>query len=258
MSHGAVHSARPRQRQSSTWPVFLEGVATQQRRAVASAFLDVAPCRSRVCLAPAVASSFIEDDDDGKEGDDEHPPTCFNKKGSVCNSAELGIPPHLQEKLDARKNALVVAINDGFCSDPTLTKVEDCEAAGGEWRDVEGDDLKTQLARSTAQSRVQRATLEKMADAYQASFEKLQSSFKSYKRELTVWQQALSGLEDDYTLHCRPFRDVSMECETQFRQAMHWWFAREPLPECEIGVVTPFLRNKTVSATSFAVLHLVA
>ncbi|CAE7232312.1 unnamed protein product [Symbiodinium sp. CCMP2592] len=77
-------------------------------------------------------------------------------------------------------------------------------------------------------------------DAVQQEFVK---AYLGYRKELLNWKSATRGLEDDYALHCRPFHDVTMECERKWRSAMRMWAAREPLPACMVGVVTPYVRH---------------
>lgn len=38
------------------------------------------------------------------------------------------------------------------------------------------------------------------------------------------------------------FHDVTMKCERNWRKVLRLWFAREPLPECSVGVSTPYTK----------------
>merc|ERR1711971_162264 len=113
----------------------------------------------------------------------------------------------------------------------------------GEWHAEEGLDLVGRIKTANALSAQNRANVAAAASGYKKSFEAFDAAYKNYEQELKVWQQSISGLEDDYALFCRPYHDVTMPCESRYRRAMQWWLAREPLPSCEVGVVTPYLRN---------------
>eukprot|EP00927_Polykrikos_kofoidii_P073614 TRINITY_DN69631_c0_g1_i1.p1 TRINITY_DN69631_c0_g1~~TRINITY_DN69631_c0_g1_i1.p1 ORF type:complete len:260 (-),score=45.01 TRINITY_DN69631_c0_g1_i1:40-780(-) len=214
----------------------------RRRRATASEFLAV-PWTPDCRLISDVASSstaFLG----GEAGDgDEKPPTCYNRKGKVCNRSKIGVDPLLKFKLERQQRNLIMAQNGGFCSDPAILTQEECDGAGGEWTFMDGPSLDERIATANALAAENRAHIERAARHYQRAFERFDQAYKAYRKELVVWQQAISGVEDDYNLFCRPFHDTSMSCELKFRRAMHGWFAREPLPSCEVGAVTPYMRK---------------
>eukprot|EP00929_Paragymnodinium_shiwhaense_P073579 TRINITY_DN37554_c0_g1_i1.p1 TRINITY_DN37554_c0_g1~~TRINITY_DN37554_c0_g1_i1.p1 ORF type:complete len:245 (+),score=50.26 TRINITY_DN37554_c0_g1_i1:63-797(+) len=197
-------------------------------------------------LVPARMKTSFTD----KDSDDAVPDTCYNKQGQVCNRSTLPVDNHAKELQESRFNALRIAESHGFCSDPLYSSQQACEDAGGEWRAEEGLDLFGRLQQANWLAATNRKRVEAAAAEYQKSFQAFDAAYKDYEKELRVWQQAVTGLEDDYSLYCRPFHDVTMECEGRFRRAMQWWLAREPLPACEIGVVTPYLRNASPKSVS--------
>jgi len=251
----------------------LDSVA-KRRFAVASSFLDIDDFSAHASSDPTgigtsaspellrrrgrqiANTSFEEEEAAEPEGKKEDVDTCFNKKGQVCNADEVGVDPHLQMKLDAQNDQLRMMMHHGFCSDPQIEVQEECEKEGGDWHEMEGPTLDQEIHIADMLAYRTRKTVEREAADYGHAYEELESAYKDFKKEVTVWQQSISGLEDDYALFCRPFHDVTMQCEGKFRQSLRWWFAREPLPNCEVGVVTPYLRNKTRGAISFAMTDL--
>merc|ERR1712179_598560 len=75
---------------------------------------------------------------------------------------------------------------------------------------------------------------------YVAAREQLEHFFKVHQEKALHWIDAIRDLEKNYNTNCRPFHDTTMQCEKKWQDAMHAWVAREPLPQCLVGVVTPY------------------
>merc|ERR1711953_1402917 len=122
-------------------------------------------------------------------------------------------------------NALVFEINEGICSDPSIYDRDECEKAGGQWKEpdvADWMDLTQRLTESLRRHKKHRVEIEKAAQVYDTAFKEYHAAFEAYSKEVANWRLSLSQLEDDYLLHCRPFKDTSMDCERQFREALHW------------------------------------
>lgn len=154
--------------------------------------------------------AFLEE----QEGD---PPMCYDRKGQVCNKNQMSEEDDEAKELDARMHRLkAAAAEDGF------------------WPSIHD---------ANASARVENAEVISRARTYEKAQRAFERAFESYQAEAVRWASAVRGLEDDYSLYCRPFHDVTMECEKNWRTALKMWFAREPLPECAVGVVTPYTKN---------------
>jgi len=146
----------------------------------------------------------------------EDPPVCFNRKGRICNQNELKEPPHEEKALDERMLRLQAASQEpGFF-----------EA----------------MSAANSAAAAERASLKARAAEYVLAREAFEKAYAAYQAEAGHFASAVRGIEDDYFLYCRPYHDVTMPCESQWRYAIRAWFAREPLPECEVGVVTPYAK----------------
>merc|ERR1719198_462523 len=151
----------------------------------------------------------------------EPPVACYNK-GKVCNSHDLmhaGESPLSAMRLDARMRRLqkVLAIDPAF-----LTKLNSVDARAAEDQQL----------------------VEARAADFQAARDEFNKAFESYHTYLKSWANAMRSLQDDYLANCRKFHDVTMPCERSYRDALKDWRSREPLPECAVGVVTPYEPNR--------------
>lgn len=147
---------------------------------------------------------------------------CYSRKGQVCNKKELGQASPKDEELDERMRHLQADLQ----LKPKMF--------------VRGEDVMKNIEKANEKLQVEHGDVEKSARAFEKRRSAFEGAFDNYKKVLATWKKATANLEDDYTLHCRPFHDVTMECEAKWRAAMRSWAAREPLPECLVGVVTPF------------------
>lgn len=224
----------------------------RRRRAEASAFFWASEPHPAVPSSPfaaeAVAQGSVPED---RPKSDEPASACFHR-GKVCNKEELPEDP-LKTALRGRQSRLLkAAMQHGFCSDPSFSSREACDAASGRWQEQDGPFLKERVANAAARARDRADVVVREAANYDTAYEDFHRAYEAYAKEARVWQDSIKQVEDDYLMWCRPFHDVSMKCESNFRTAMRWWFGREPLPSCEVGVVTPYLRNKTKGfATGF-------
>lgn len=148
------------------------------------------------------------------EGD---PPMCFDKKGQVCNKSEMSEEPDEEKQLDFR-----------------MHKLQEAQTEDGFWPSIH---------EANVRSLEENAAVRAQARNYESAQRAFERAFETYQAEAARWAAAIRGLEDDYALYCRPFHDVTMECEKKWRTALKMWFAREPLPQCAVGVVTPFQKN---------------
>eukprot|EP00928_Gymnodinium_smaydae_P041759 TRINITY_DN28216_c0_g1_i1.p1 TRINITY_DN28216_c0_g1~~TRINITY_DN28216_c0_g1_i1.p1 ORF type:complete len:321 (-),score=49.05 TRINITY_DN28216_c0_g1_i1:86-934(-) len=186
------------------------------------------PLRRRQRRGIAVAASF------------EDVESCYSRAGQLCNADALKVEPAVQKKMDRQSAALEYYYNHGACSDSDQLTAEDCRENGGIWHEMPGPTLTQRLSSASALASTSLARVQSAAASYQKAHEALDNVFPGLEHERTVWQKVMNELQDAYSLWCRPFHDVSMECESKFRQAVRWWSGREPLPACEVGVVTPY------------------
>lgn len=152
-------------------------------------------------------------------------PLCFNREGSVCNKNQQSEPDDTAKALDFRMNALKKAEKEPWF-----------------WPEVH---------KTTALALKEKVNVQAKVQDYvkaRAAFEK---TFEAYHDEAQQWQSSLRGLEDDYALYCRSFHDPTMKCEYSWRKALRLWIAREPLPECAVGVVTPYSKLPSNSVTGW-------
>jgi len=166
---------------------------------------------------PADSSNAEQGDKETTE--DVKAPHCFSKNGALCNRNQMDGVTDEERKLDAR-----------------MAKLRKAETEPWFWpaiHDVNRD------------ANAQKANVQAKVDDYLNARKKFDHAFESYQASAVKWQSALRGIEDDYALYCRPFHDVTMPCERRYRQVLRWWFAREPLPECPVGVVTPYSKLPT-------------
>lgn len=147
---------------------------------------------------------------------------CYSRKGQVCNKTELGGTSEKDEELDERMRHLQADLQ----LRPKMF--------------VKSDGVIKRIQKANEAMRAEHDSLEKSARAFEKSRSDFEAAFGKYKKHLAMWTGAVANLEDDYTLDCRAFHDVTMECEAKWRAAMRAWAAREPLPKCLVGVVTPF------------------
>mmetsp|Transcript_111386 Transcript_111386/g.175540 ORF Transcript_111386/g.175540 Transcript_111386/m.175540 type:complete len:206 (-) Transcript_111386:25-642(-) len=145
------------------------------------------------------------------------PPMCFSREGNVCNKNQMTEEPDEEKAFDFRMNKLKMAEKEPWFW-PAFREANRIALA-------------------------EKATVESKIKSYLSSREAFEKVFESYHEEAHKWASALRGLEDDYALYCRPFHDVTMSCERKYRKALRMWFAREPLPECPVGVVVPYMKN---------------
>ncbi|CAJ1363154.1 unnamed protein product [Effrenium voratum] len=153
------------------------------------------------------------------------PPKCFNRQGEVCNMSVLPGDKEKEAVLDKRMEQLQADMQ-------LRPKVY-----------LGSQDVMSQVDKANKLSEDELNNIETKAEAYERAHLEFVRSYLGYKKELLNWKSAVRGLEDDYALHCRPFHDVTMDCERKWRSAMRMWAAREPLPDCMVGVVTPYVRN---------------
>jgi len=155
--------------------------------------------------------------DAGPESAD--PPLCFNREGSVCNKNQQTEAAATEKELDFRMEKLKGAEKEPWFW-PAVKEVNAAAAA-------------------------EKANVEAKVRDYTQSREAFVKAFQKYQNEAQVWTSTLRGAEDDYALYCRPFHDVTMKCERSWRKILRLWFAREPLPECAVGVTVPYTKNPT-------------
>mmetsp|Transcript_29798 Transcript_29798/g.67510 ORF Transcript_29798/g.67510 Transcript_29798/m.67510 type:complete len:188 (+) Transcript_29798:275-838(+) len=177
-------------------------------------------------VSRAAAAAFLEAE----------PAACYNAIGQVCNKSELTYSGNDDEeqKLDERSRHL----QRDWANSGLLRH-------GG---------LRDRVKAANAAAAAERMRLEARAEDYVKAKHSFEQTFAAFQKDAKVWRGAMSGLEDDYALYCRPFRDVTMPCEGKWRSAIRWWYAREPLPTCVVGVVTPYSRTPKPSVAD-AVLH---
>lgn len=234
--------------------LMLEGMYLPQRRRpswfTASAFLDAGSHRgcgldviNTRCIRALESSRYVSSFEEAGDQDDATPERCYDKKGQVCNKDELGVPPNLLALRDHQSKILVLNMNHGTCSDPELNTKEECDDGGARWLEQPGPELSDRISYANSMAQARLNDVQHEAAQYASAKGYLSDSFHQLQDEATRWQKAYSALTSAYLLWCRPFHDVNMSCEHKFRQAMTWWQAREPLPACEVGVVTPYLRT---------------
>mmetsp|Transcript_16083 Transcript_16083/g.34768 ORF Transcript_16083/g.34768 Transcript_16083/m.34768 type:complete len:249 (-) Transcript_16083:175-921(-) len=158
---------------------------------------------------------------------EEKPLKCFNKRGKVCNKEALGdFDDPIKDKLDHRNKMLSEALN---MEDPPW---------GGPW----DGGLMGHIRIANAATASEKQNVIHKVDEYVRSMKDFEKAFDAYKKKATIWQDTIMDFEDDYAVHCRSYHDVSMKCESDWRSGLRWWKAREPLPQCIIGAVTPYKR----------------
>jgi len=143
------------------------------------------------------------------------PPVCYDREGQVCNRNQLAISGPGEQELDKRMRRLKAASKDG-------------------------GDLENRIRSANANAETEMGHVKKKAAELRTATEAFNKAWEAYEVEAKAWKAAVKEIEDGYVSHCRPFHDVTMQCEKRFREAMRWWFAREPMPQCPVGVVTPF------------------
>ncbi|CAE7832214.1 unnamed protein product [Symbiodinium sp. CCMP2592] len=159
------------------------------------------------------------------EAKEEPPPRCYNRQGQVCNMSALPEDEDKQAALDKRMERLQADMQ----LRPQLY--------------LGSQDVMSQVDKANVLSAEELKNMEANAEAYEIAHMEFVKAYMGYRKELLNWKSATRGLEDDYALHCRPFHDVTMDCERKWRSAMRMWAAREPLPACMVGVVTPYVRH---------------
>lgn len=152
-------------------------------------------------------------------------PLCFNREGNVCNKNQQSEEDDTAKALDWRMNALKKAEKEPWF-----------------WPEVH---------KSTEKALAEKANVSNKVKDYLRAREAFERTFESYHDEAQQWASSLRGLEDDYALYCRPFHDPTMKCEYGWRKVLRLWFAREPLPECAVGVVTPYTKLPTNTVTGW-------
>jgi len=165
--------------------------------------------------------------------------------GQLCNQSTLPARA-AEEALNAHNDRLTFEVQHGFCTDPAIRTMEACEALGATWREHEGPTLVEKIKKANETMHRWAPRVHEAAAGYDESYSVFHKAYEAYAKEVQTWKSVLADFGDDYALNCRPYHDVTMQCEAKYRQAMRWWQAREPLPECEIGVTVPYTRNKTL------------
>ncbi|CAE7942255.1 unnamed protein product [Symbiodinium necroappetens] len=159
------------------------------------------------------------------EAKEEAPPRCYNRQGQVCNMSSLPEDEDKQAALDKRMQRLQAD-----------TQLRPQLYLGSQ-------DVMSQVDKANVLSAEELKNMAANAEAYEMAHMEFVKAYMGYRKELLNWKSATRGLEDDYALHCRPFHDVTMDCERKWRSAMRMSAAREPLPACMVGVVTPYVRH---------------
>lgn len=190
-----------------------------QRPRLATAF-------SEASEAEVKAEKKLELAEEQAQQPTEPPSTCFNKKGQVCNKRALGdFSNPLEDKMDHRNTFLKKAL-----------AMEDT------WGDIGGGGVLGHIDSANAAAKEELDRVVAAGAAYARKMDQFKKAFADYKVIMHAWEEALYDVQDDYTVHCRQFHDVTMQCERNYRSGLRWWWAREPLPQCLIGVVTPYKR----------------
>jgi len=172
------------------------------------------PLQSRRSFGNRIAIGFLE----------AKPPVCYDVNRQICNRHELRAQSE-----------------DSAVQDQRMRRLKHDWAASASL--FGGRGLQAEVHAANAEAAAEETRVEARAKDFKKAWDAFEKTFAAYQKEEQSWREALRGLEDDYSLHCRPFHDVTMQCEKSWRQAMRWWFAREPLPGCLVGVVTPYART---------------
>merc|ERR1712107_787078 len=109
---------------------------------------------------------------------------CFDHQGLLCNRKDVGEPADEEIHRNRRQRHLE--------------------------REVQAGVLWDGIKKANAEAAQERKNLERKAQAFEAARADFEGTFRTYQKQAMAWRDVIQGLEDDYTLHCRPFHDVSM------------------------------------------------
>ncbi|CAL1170675.1 unnamed protein product [Cladocopium goreaui] len=146
-------------------------------------------------------------------------PKCFNRQGQVCNMSVLPMNKEKEALLDKRMERLQADMQ----LRPKMF--------------LGSQDVTSQMDQANEMSKQELKNMTEKVEVYERAHLDFVKAYLAYKKELMNWQSGVRGLEDDYAL--------------KWRSAMRMWAAREPLPDCMVGVVTPYVRQPRPQSRSW-------